>query len=284
MTEDEDQLRRGLRDLAQGDGPAGGLTAVETFLDKARRARARRRGAAAACAVVLIAGCTGLGLRITESAPRPSDSVAAVSTDQADRPLELGPADPQIGVAYPYDLVRSCDLRFAVFGGSKWVTDTEVALAGTAKAPEIVLHGDRVSGRMMLKSKDVARFEFGSGSMKQTLTFRPVSGGGHCPLLPPPNPAKPPVLEQSPENAVEGSWYPHGLYVHCGLRYTGFDGRGWVTIRDYSKETGIDASGRYTIVTGFMRLQGDKLRFDSPGRDPIEFRPAAAGEKPPLCA
>lgn len=277
MTEDEDQLRRGLRDLAQGDVSAGSATGVETLLAKGRRVRARRRGAAVACAVVLTAGGAGLGLRATEPGPGTPDSVASVAAAPADRPLKLGPAVARIGVSYPYDLVRSCGLQFAVFDGSKWVTDAKLART-------ILLYGDRVSGVMTLVSKDVARFEMGSGSMRETADFHRVSGGGHCPLLPPPNPAKPPVLEQSPANAVEGSWYPHDLIVHCGLRFTGFDGRWWVTVRDYSKETGIDGSGRHTIVTGFIRLTGDRLRFDSPGLKPIEFRPAKEGEEPPLCS
>ncbi|MFC9622352.1 hypothetical protein ACFTXM_20975 [Streptomyces sp. NPDC056930] len=278
MTDDEDRLRRGLRDLAQGDAPAGGAMGVETLLAKGRRARAHRRGAAVACAVVLTVAGAGLGLRATGPGPRTPDSRASVAAVPADRPLKLGPAQPRIGVSYPYDLVVSCDLRFAVFDGSKWVTDTDLA-------SNIALHGDRVSGVMTLVSKDVARFEFGSGSMRETADFRRVTGGGHCPLLPPANPAKPPVLEQSPANAVEGFWYPHDLYVHCGLRFTGFDGRRWVTVRDYSKETDIYESGRSSIVTGFIQFTGGRARFESPGLKPIEFRPAKKGEEPPFrCA
>ncbi|MFJ2909095.1 hypothetical protein ACIO8F_06585 [Streptomyces sp. NPDC087228] len=277
MTDDEDRLRRGLRDLAQGDAPAGGAMGVETLLAKGRRARAHRRGAAVACAVVLTVAGAGLGLRATGPGPRTPDSRASVAAAPADQPLELGPAVARIGVGYPYDLVRSCGLRFAVFDGSKWATDTDLAST-------IALRGDRVSGSMTLVSKDVARFEMGSGSLKETADFHRVSGGGHCPLLPPANPAKPPVLEQSPANAVEGFWYPHDLIVHCGLRFAQFDGRWWVTVRDYAKETGIDGSGRYVFVTGFIRKTGDRAQFESPGLKPIEFRPTKEGEEPPLCS
>lgn len=230
-----------------------------------------------ACAVVLTVAGAGLGLRATGPGPRTPDSRASVAAAPADQPLELGPAVARIGVGYPYDLVRSCGLRFAVFDGSKWATDAKLART-------ILLYGDRVSGVMTLVSKDVARFEMGSGSLKETADFHRVSGGGHCPLLPAPNPAKPPVMEQPPTNATEGIWYPQDLYVHCGLRFTGFDGRRWVTVRDYSKETGIDASERTPIVTGFIKLTGDRARFDSPGLKPIEFRPAKDGEEPPVCS
>ncbi|MFI1398774.1 hypothetical protein [Streptomyces sp. NPDC020681] len=286
MNDEEEMLRQGLRDLAELDGGrAGGLTPVESFLAKAHRARARRRVAAVACAVVLVAGGSGLAVRLTDQTPGTADPSTAASVAN-DPPLRLGPTEPKIGVAYPYDLVQSCGLKFAVFGGGKWASTGRSAKDGSAAATsELTRHGDRVSGRMTLISEDVARFDFGSGPMKQSLTFHPVSGGGHCPILPPPNPDKPPVLEQSPKEAVDGFWYPHDLYVHCGLRFTGFDGRGWITVRDYAQETGIDGSGRHTIVTGLIKMSGDTLRFESPGLAPIEFRPTTSADgEPPMCS
>jgi hypothetical protein len=276
---DEELLRRGLRDLAQGEAPAaGGPSVVESVVSRGRRTRARRRVSAAGCAALLIAGGMGLGLRSADQAPRTPDSVASTATSTADQPLQLGPATPKIGIKYKYDLVTSCELRFAIFGDGKWVSTMKPSFTGSIAT-------DRVSGYMTLISKDTARFEFSSGSPGRTITFQPASGGGHCPVLPPPNPAKPPVLEQSPTKAREGIWYPHDLHVHCGVRYTGFDGREWKTVRPYSEaETGLGGMRGFALVSGFMKMSGDRLRFELADGGPIEFRPTAPGEEPPGCA
>jgi hypothetical protein len=276
---DEDLLRRGLRELAGSDGRPGGPPVVDALVTRGRRTRARRRVGAVCCATVLIAGGTGLGLRSTDHAPRTPDSAASTATVPADRPLRLGPAEPKIGVKYPYDLVTSCGLRFAIFGDGKWVSTSQPSSTASSA-------GDRVSGHMTLTSKNTARFEFPAGSPGGTITFHPARGGGHCPLLlPAPNPAKPPVLELAPDKAREGVWYPYNLYVHCGLRYATFDSRLWKTVRTYSEaETGLGGGRGFLMVNGFMKMTGDRLRFELAEGGPIEFRPADAGEQPPRCA
>ncbi|MFK4225008.1 hypothetical protein [Streptomyces sp. NPDC019890] len=273
---DEDLLRRGLHELAES-GSTTGPPAVDALVTRGRRTRHMRRATAVCCATVLVAGGVDLGLRLTDHAPRTPDPLASRVTPAPERSLRLGPPDPKIGVKYPYDLVTSCDLRFATFGDSNWVSTTE----SNSKARWAT---DHVSGYMTLTSKDTARFEFPPGSKRGPITFRTATGGGNCPINPAPNPAKPPVLELAPLKAQEGAWYPYGLYVHCGLRYATFDSRLWTTVRDYTKETGMDGSGRFTIVSGFAKMSGDTLRFEYAGGAPIEFRPAGPGEKPPMCA
>ncbi|WP_338677270.1 hypothetical protein V1460_33125 [Streptomyces sp. SCSIO 30461] len=270
--------------MSDSGSAEGNSTEYKGFADfvsprRRTRGRARRRLVVACCAAALAATGACTGAQPAERTARTPESAAAITNtgDVAQRPLEFGPGDPKPGVKYKHDLVTSCGLRYAQFGGGQWVSDTDVV-------PPAGVSGDRVSGHMTLTSKKTARFE--SPGMRP-LTFRPVTGGGHCSINPAPDPARPPVLEQPPKAAEVGSrfWYPYGLYLHCGLRYAGFDGRDWLTIRDYEKETGIDGSGRYATIRGFARLESkNRLRFDSPGLDPIEFRPAKPGEKVPMCS
>lgn len=275
---DEELLRRGLQDLAEEAVRAGGPPVVESVVSRGRRTRARRRLSAACCATLLVAGGMGLGLRSADHAPRTPDASVSTAIIPADQPLQLGPAAPKIGVKYKYDLVTSCDLRFAIFGDNKWVSTTKPSFTASVAT-------DRVSGYMTLTSKDTARFEFSSGSPGRTITFLPARGGGHCPLLPPPNPAEPPVLELAPLQAREGVWYPYNLHVHCGLRYATFDSRLWKTVRAYSEaETGLDGGRGFFMVSGFMKMSGDTLRFELADGGPIHFSPAGSGEESPPCA
>ncbi|GGP91800.1 hypothetical protein [Streptomyces roseolilacinus] len=284
---DEDELRRGLRELAGADGTAGAAPPTGAVVALGRRTRHRRRALAAGAATVLVATGSVLGLRWT-GGPAPSpDSVAATtsgSADPSDLPLRLGPAEPEIGAAYAYDLVGSCRYRYAVFGGREWVGEglrDPVPDSGTRMSrTRTSVVSDRLSGHMRLVSEDTAVFEFGKGSPRPPMTFRPAPGGSApCPGLPAPHPGKP-----AAEEARAGVWYPHGLYVHCGLRHTVFDGRTWRTARDYQAETGMDGSGRHLGVRGFARMTGDSLRFEAPGLPRIDFVPAAPGEEPPACA
>jgi hypothetical protein len=284
---DEDELRRGLRELADTDPTAGAAPPTGAVVARGRRTRHRRRVAAgAACAAVLAASVTLAGLRTGGHAPSP-DSVAAVTENPADgseQPLRFGPAEPRIGVAYAYDLVGSCQYRYALFGGREWVGEglrDPLPDSGTRMSrTRTSVVSDRLPGHMRLTSKDTAVFELGQGSPRPPMTFRPAPGGGApCPGLPAPHPGKPAV-----EEARAGVWYPHGLYVHCGLRYTTFDGRTWRTARDYQAETGMDGSGRHLGVRGFARMTGDSLRFEAPGLPRIDFVPAAPGEEPPPCS
>ncbi|MFF8385711.1 hypothetical protein [Streptomyces kanasensis] len=296
MSHIEDALRQGLRELAAKDGAAtGAAPPTGTVIAHARRTRHRRRTAvgAACAAAVLVSGTAvslGWGSRYS-SAPPPSDSLAVVEgsdEDGSDTALRLGPAQPRTGVEYPYDLVSSCDYRFAVFAGRKWVSDGLPSAGPDPGGPTPAGRGDsppdRLPGFMKLTSESTAVFTAGRDRTGPSLTFRSVSGGGHCPILPAPDPIRPPVLEQAPKNARERTWYPHDLYVHCGLRYALFDGRTWRTPRDRAADTGLDGSGRHTIVTGMARMSGDTLRFESPGLPPIDFVPAGPGDEPPVCS
>lgn len=47
------------------------------------------------------------------------------SPDATSNP-RLGPAEPELGIAYPYDLYSHCGIMFAKFGGKVWKADDAV--------------------------------------------------------------------------------------------------------------------------------------------------------------
>ncbi|MCP9945003.1 hypothetical protein LUX12_09755 [Streptomyces somaliensis] len=285
---DEEELRRGLRELAEADGTIGAAPPTGAVVARGRRTRHRRRAAAgAACAAVLAAGAGLAGLRTGGHAPSP-DSVAAVTggpADRSDPPLRFGPVEAEVGVAYAYDLVGSCRYRYALFDDRKWVSEgLRGSLADSGGRGDRTYGSapsDRLSGRMTLTSRDTAVFETGQGASALRAVFRPASDGdAPCPGLPAPYPEKPPA-----EVAEEGVWYPHSLFTHCGLRYTTFDGRTWRTVRDHQPDIDADRTGRwFGGGSGFARMAGDTLRFETAGLPRIDFVPAAPGEEPPGCA
>ena len=143
--------------LAEVGGQAGGLTAVEAFLAKAHRARARRRAAVAGCAVVLVAGGAGLGVRLSIGDRAPEESVSRATESPSPPkggPLATGPASPRSGSGTGTTCPRSVICRQAVFGGRIWESRQ-----GAAVRPQLGARADRHSGYMTLIDTDTALFE-----------------------------------------------------------------------------------------------------------------------------
>lgn len=123
------------------------------------------RGAAAIAVLVGVAGC-GAPVQTPVGGSGPTGGTAATSTPSrgpaialrppgavdvvADPPL-TGPADPVVGVAYPYDLYVHCGIRSARFGERDW--------APPSPPPEPVRYTAYARGTMTLAAPDVARFE-----------------------------------------------------------------------------------------------------------------------------
>jgi hypothetical protein len=75
-----------------------------------------------ALSVALTGGCARTAA--TPAAALPAAEHSAVPAAQV-APVDLthlrqGPADPQIGVAHPFDLFTHCGIEFARFGGQVW--------------------------------------------------------------------------------------------------------------------------------------------------------------------
>jgi hypothetical protein len=245
VSDDEEVLRRGLRDLAELDGPPGGLTAVETFLAKGRRARHRRRRSLAVCgAVVLVAGGSALGVRWTETDTGPVPNPPPLASkgphlsrgtyepqppSEAGGPLDTGPAKPSTGTRYRYDLSAVCDLKYAVFGGRVWER-SEGRTQFTFSWASDRLHGYMrwSDGQRTRAEVDTATFETDSPATP-VLTYHPLSGEA------------PPCLAQEPERRFSdapaatlgpkdphiGTRYVYDMTKDCDMRYAEFGGRLW---------------------------------------------------------
>ena len=238
MSDEEEVLRRGLKDLAEGGGQAGGLTAVEAFLAKAQRARARRRVAVAGCAVLLVAGGAGLGVRLAAD-DRAPDSVVSKVTESPSPPkggpLATGPAKPEERVRYRYDLSPVCDRRFAVFGGRIWESTREGVM------PFLWVPGaDRQSGYMTLTAPDTALFEPAEGP-PSGLTFHPFSGKVPCigqeqqRAL-----SEEPAYPMGPKKPLIGARYPYSMTKECEMQYAAFGGKWWKADENWSSGVRVD--------------------------------------------
>lgn len=90
-----------------------------------------------------------------------------------------GPADPQIGVAYPFDLYTHCGIRFAWFGGTWWEAskpqqDPQVRADGDGPAT----YTNYTAGTMTLLGTGVARFTVDDRYVvvaETSITFFPIS-------------------------------------------------------------------------------------------------------------
>ncbi|MFE4637150.1 hypothetical protein ACFRJ1_27740 [Streptomyces sp. NPDC056773] len=98
------------------------------------------------------------------------------------------------------------------------------------------------------------------------------TGRTTAPAPPPPDPAGPAL----------GVPYPHELYVHCGIRFTKFDGRWWRADPEVREDALDPAVWEDPYTKGTMLLVSPaEARFVHPGSTPpITFRPVAAEPEP----
>lgn len=113
--------------------------------------------------VGLTAGCAATNrietgptaVPVTYSTAVPPARVAPVDPGK----LREGPADPQIGVAYPFDLHTHCGIRFARFGGMWWEASTPRQDPQVrANADGSATYTNYTAGTMTLVGTGVARF------------------------------------------------------------------------------------------------------------------------------
>lgn len=175
---EEDVLRDGLSTLArQGAEPVldtGGL------LGRARRARQLRTTAFAGAGAVLVVGCAAVAIPLASHAgasktssigsspspqpPSPSTNgpqVPAVTWTPEPDAAKRGPDSPKIGVAYPFDLLTHCGIRWATFGGRTWVTDVRLPEPVAKPDPRtgITTYTGYTAGFMTLVAPDTLRFD-----------------------------------------------------------------------------------------------------------------------------
>jgi hypothetical protein len=261
---DEELLRRSLHELAEHDGPpkAG---AVDFVLAKGRRARRLRRVAAMCGAAVLVASATGLS--IERWSEPPSRSSVLSSAPKADGALAAGPARPQDGVRYRYDLSAACGLEYARFGGRTWQRDK----AGADALPGRRRGADRLSGFMTLTARDTALFEMDSPALPRLL-FRPVRGDVPCLTKEPERELSDAVAGTiGPASPRLGVTYLYDMPKACDGRYARFGGRLW---RAEAKENTPEGWGPFSNVSwvgsgplaGHMTLKLEDLAyFQVPG-------------------
>ncbi|MET7616585.1 hypothetical protein [Streptomyces sp. NPDC005408] len=263
MSDEEEVLRRGLKDLAEGDGPTGSLTAVEAFLAKGRRARARRRATVACCAVVLVAGGTGFGLRLT-SGDRASDRVVSKGTESPSSPkggpLATGPARPEERVRYRYDLSQVCDLQYAVFGGRTWEAGGDGVQYTIRWAPG----ADRHSGYMTLTGPDTALFETAESQLPG-LTFHPVSGKVPCIDKEPKRElSDEPAYPMGPKNPRIGARYPYSMTKECEMQYAAFGGKWWKADEKWSSGVRVDWVDGKPLAAYMTQVSGTTAVLEIP--------------------
>jgi hypothetical protein len=137
-------------------------------------------GAAATC-VVATGGCGTAQLAdgppsgvVTSPVP-----VAEVARADPDRP-RTGPAQPQLGEAYPYDLYTHCGIRHAQFGGRWWeVSPPRAEPPARVGADGVTRYTGYTAGTMTLVGTDVARFVIDvrhATADDPVVTFFPASG------------------------------------------------------------------------------------------------------------
>jgi hypothetical protein len=145
-----------------------------------RRYRAALVGAATTC-VVAVGGCGTAQPAASPPASVVTSPVPVAEVARADpgRP-RTGPADPQLGVAYPYDLYTHCGIRYAQFGGRWWeVSPPRAEPAARAGADGVTRYTGYTAGTMTLVGTDVARFVVDvrhAAPDDPVVTFFPASG------------------------------------------------------------------------------------------------------------
>ncbi len=208
MNDLEHAVRTTLHAIAEDAGsPAGPITA-ERAVDRYRRDRRRRAGllAAVAATVLIAVGVPSALATLTGPAERgesavavdapaePSPPTSARPTPQPESavgapvpgPWETGPADPEVGAAYPFDLYTHCGIRWTSFGGREWrAVEPAPEPADVPDDDGMVSYDGYTSGTMTLLDEDLLRFTltdpFAEGR-GQTFDFVPMSDTDPRPL------------------------------------------------------------------------------------------------------
>jgi hypothetical protein len=165
---EEDDIRRGLRTLADNPPPVGPLAAAA--VRQARAARSRRRAALVATALVVVAGSAtmaaawrGGGQPSTLATPSTSAAVTVAP------PATTDPATPTVGTAYPYQLFVHCGVRYALFGGRWWEAMPQQSPPPAPPGRD----SNYVTGTMTLIRADRAHFR--STERPLEVDFRPAA-------------------------------------------------------------------------------------------------------------
>ncbi|MFE5631201.1 hypothetical protein [Streptomyces sp. NPDC056543] len=281
------RLRRGLRDLADGDRPAGPAP-VAAVVSRGRRTRHVRRSLAAGAATLVVAGGSVLGVSGEDRPAPPSGPTAGPVTPTrpyegtyapqppsgAHDPLDTGPARPVEGVRYRYDLSAVCDLRYALFGGRVWErTDGGSAVAVRWADGRMRGFMSWTDGRRSRSEPDTAVFETESPATLPALRFRLVAGPAPECLGREPERryGDAPAATLGPERPEWNVRYPYDMTKECGTRYAVFAGRLWRAEGGGRTETHVDWANELPLAA-FMTLTS--------GRTAVLEWPAGAEETP----
>lgn len=195
-------LQAELPGMAADPAIARATAPVVKLIADGRRRKRRRQIAIGAGTIVAMAGVAVAAPQILGSAggsrtsaapasstpgPTATGSVTSASPTAATTPSNKvtwtpnptaprsGPATAAIGIAYPFDLLTHCDIRYAHFDGRWWQTDHTVPEPKPKPDPEsgITSYNGYTAGFMTLVSADTARFD-DPGVV--TVTFHPMAG------------------------------------------------------------------------------------------------------------
>jgi hypothetical protein len=179
MNDLEHAVRATLQALATDAGAPGGPGTAERAIARQRRDRRRRAGlwATAAATVVIAAGVpAALG---AWTAPADRDGpVSGVTTSTATTPslespppetapasapgdfnVRTGPPEPELGVAYPFDLLTHCGIGWTSFGGRDWHPVQPEPVPAPLPDPDGITTVDGyTTGTMTLVDEDLLRF------------------------------------------------------------------------------------------------------------------------------
>ncbi|MEU6881976.1 hypothetical protein [Streptomyces sp. NPDC046712] len=296
MDDSEGSLRRGLRELAEGNAGPAPLGAI---VGRGRRIRQVRRSLAAGAATLVVAGGSVLGVRWSEPSPPalpsgPTDGPSAPAYPYEGKyrpqppsgpgdPLDTGPRAPVENVRYRYDLSAVCDLRYAVFGGRVW----ERADGGSSAT--VRWAGDRMrgymswtDGRRSRSEPDTAVFETDTPSLP-AIGFRLLAGPAPECLGQEPERryGDAPAATLGPDRPGLGVRYPYDMTKECGTRYAVFAGRLWRAEREEGTETIVDWVNDLPLAA-FMTLTSERTAVlewpGPPGESPrtTTYRPVEA--------
>lgn len=185
MTSDIERLLRATyaasADLVDESAPDR-MTGVDPRIEvpEARRWRDRRNPMLVAAAIgVIVVGAVVVGTAVTPgqhpsnpvALPAVSDSRGSSSVAMSTQPppssqYRTGPADPQVGVGYPFDLYTHCGIDFTRFGGRYW--QAAAPLPEPSPLPDaqgVTTYTGYVSGVMTLVDQQTARFVVTDGSV-----------------------------------------------------------------------------------------------------------------------